>query len=93
MLHFKSELAQVLYTYLDLILHDKTAYERRTKELFEELGLTGSAYVKASKRKQVLGPAIKELEGVALTTGRIASATIEETADGKDFKIVLGRVS
>jgi hypothetical protein len=88
-LRFKSELAQVLYTYLDLILHDKTAYERRTKELFEELGLTGSAYVKASKRKQVLAPALKELEGVPLTTGRITSAALEETADGKDFKIAI----
>ena len=31
-LSFNSDLAQILYTYLDLILSDKTTYERRTKE-------------------------------------------------------------
>jgi hypothetical protein len=88
-LRFKSELAQVLYTYLDLILADKTIFERRTKALFEELGLSGTAYVRAGKRKQVLEPALRELQGVTLTTGRIASATLEETVDGKDYKIVI----
>jgi replication initiator protein len=88
-LSFKSELAQVLYTYLDLILADKSIFERRTKALFEELGLSGTAYGRAGKRKQVLEPALRELQGVILTTGRIASATIDETADGKDYKIVI----
>lgn len=88
-LRFKSELAQVLYTYLDLILADKTIFERRTKALFEELGLSGTAYVRAGKRKQVLEPALRELQGVTLTTGRITSATLEETVDGKDYKIVI----
>jgi hypothetical protein len=88
-LSFNSEIAQVLYTYLDLILADKTFFERRTKELFTELGLAGTAYIKAGKRKQVLEPALKELCGVLLSTGRIASATLEKTKDEKDYKIVI----
>jgi hypothetical protein len=88
-LGFKSEIAQILYTYLDLILADKTFYERRTKELFEELNLQGKAYRNLSDRKRTLERAIKELTGAPLTTGRIVSATLEETVDGKDYKIVI----
>jgi hypothetical protein len=88
-LGFKSEIAQILYTYLDLILADKTFYERRTRELFEDLNLQGKAYRNLSDRKRTLERAIKELTGAPLTTGRIVSATLEQTADGKDYKIVI----
>jgi len=88
-INFKSEVAQILYTYLDLILADKTLFERRTNELFEDLGLEGKAYRNPSNRKQVLDRALTELSGAPLTTGRIASATLEETVDGKDNKIVI----
>jgi hypothetical protein len=86
---FKGEIAQILYTYLDLILSDKTLFERRTKELFEDLGLEGKAYRNPSNRKQVLAKALGELQGVPLTTGRIASITLEETKDEKDYKLVV----
>lgn len=88
-INLKSEIAQILYTYLDLIIADKTIYERRTKELFEDLGLEGSAYKNASNRKQKLAPALKELQGLPFTTGRILSATLEPTADKKDLKLVI----
>jgi hypothetical protein len=88
-LSFKSEIAQILYTYLDLILNDKFLFERRTKELFEDLGLEGKAYRNLSDRKRTLERAIKELNGAALTSGRIASATLEKTADNQDYKIVI----
>lgn len=88
-LNFSSEVAQILYVHLDLILADKTAYERRTKELFDDLGLDGKEYKYPSARKRILERAIKELNGVPLTTGAIASITIEETQDKKDYKIVV----
>ena len=88
-LGFKSEIAQILYTYLDLILNDKTLYERRTKELFNDLGLEGKAYRNLSDRKRTLERAIKELTGAPLTTGRIASITLEKTKDEKDHKLVV----
>lgn len=92
-LSFKSEVAQILYTQLDRILsRDITNYEKRTKELFEDLGLDGKAYVYASKRKQILVPAIAELENAPLSNGfAIASVKLEKTADGKDFKLIVRR--
>lgn len=88
-LGFKSEIAQLLYTHIDLILAGNPIYERRTKELFDDLGISGKTYAYASKRKQVLDPAITELSGVPLSKGGIiASATIERTKDKKDYKLV-----
>lgn len=92
-LSFKSEIAQLLYTHLDLILFDKRQYERRSKELFNDLGIEGTAYIKPSKRKQTLQPALKELCGKPLTSGYIISATLEETVDQKDYKIVIRKGS
>lgn len=88
--NFKSEIAQLLYTHLDLILCDKMTYERRTKELFDDLGITGKAYDQRSNRKQKLKPALAELSGIPLSRGGIiASAAIEETQDKNDYKIVI----
>src|SRR5512135_749343 len=88
-LSFQSEIAQVLYTHLDLILSDKTSYERRSRELFEDLGLDGTTYHKPSKRKEKLDSALQELQGKPLTTGRITTAKLEPTKDGADFKLVV----
>jgi hypothetical protein len=88
-LSFKSEIAQLLYTHLDLMLSSRKKYERRTSELFDDLGLEGKAYRNASNRVQKLKPALQELIGVRLSTGFIASAKLEKTVDGKDYKIVV----
>ena len=88
-LSFKNETAQILYTHLDLILHDKTSYERRTKELFEDIGLDGKDYKYVSVRKRALARALPELEGKPVTTGKILSAKLEPTKDGADFKLVI----
>jgi len=87
-LNFRSEVAQILYTHIDLMLADKMQFERRTLELFNDLGLRGKAYRNPSNRKQILTPALKELEGAFLTTGMISSATLERTKDNKDYKVV-----
>jgi hypothetical protein len=87
-LSFRSEVAQLVCSHIDLVLSDKASYERRTAELFEDLGLEGKAYAQPSKRKQMLEPALKELEGVRVTTGTITSARLEKTKDGADFKAV-----
>ncbi len=92
-LGFKSEVAQILYTQLDRILsRDITSYEKRTKELFADLGLEGRGYKQPSNRKQILARAIAELENAPLSNGAtIASVTLQKTADGKDYKIVVKR--
>jgi hypothetical protein len=86
---FKSEVAQLLYVYLDVLMADKTLYERRTKELFEDLGLEGKSYRSPANRKQVLERALKELQGVEVHSGKFTTAKLEETKDGKDYKIVI----
>lgn len=87
-LSFQSEIAQILYTHLDLVLSDKNHYERRSKELFEDLGIDGTTYRYVSKRAQMLEPALKELQGKPLPTGTLREVTLEKTADGLDLKIV-----
>lgn len=90
---FRSEIAQLLYSRLDRMLFDKTQYERRTKELFEDLGLEGKAYKNLSDRKRTLERAFKELVGKPLTSGSITSAKLATTADGKDYKAVFRKGS
>ena len=85
---FKSEVAQLLYVHIDLILAGKTVYERKTKELFEDLGLRGESYHFPSNRKQVLDRALKELQGVRLSTGVLKRAVLERTKDNQDYKVV-----
>ncbi len=87
-LSFKSDLAQVLYTYLDTIMADKGQYERRTKELFEDLGLRGTAYRNLSDRKRQLDKALKEIVGITISTGVITVAALEKTKEGPDYKAV-----
>jgi hypothetical protein len=84
----ESEIAQLIYTHIDLIMFGKTRYERRTKELFADLGLTGASYRYKSNRKQKLQRALKELQAIRLNHGVLRSATFVETADGQDYKVV-----
>lgn len=88
-LSFRKEIAQILYTHLDLIMSDKVSYERRTKELFEDLGLAGETYRYASKRKEKLEPALIELRGKPITTGKLITVKLEPTKDGSDYKLVV----
>lgn len=92
-LSFKSEVAQILYTQLDRILsRDIAVYEKRTKELFEDLGLDGKKYAYPAGRKQTLEPALAELENAPLSNGfTIAGVKLEKTADSKDFKLIARR--
>ena len=89
----KGEIALKLYSYVDLIMADKSRFERCTQELFTDLGLTGVSYRNPSKRKQNLERALQELQGISLTTGVLKSATIERTKDGKDYKVVFQKVA
>jgi hypothetical protein len=84
----QSETAQLIYVHVDLMLASKTMYERRGKELFDDLGLKSESYRHASNRKQLLLKAIKELQGIRLSTGVLRSVTLERTKDNKDYKVV-----
>jgi hypothetical protein len=88
-LSFKSDIAQIFYTHLDLVLADKTSFERRSKELFEQLGLDSKEYRYVSVRKRVLERIMPELEGKPVTTGKIISLRLELTKDKSDIKVVV----
>jgi hypothetical protein len=89
-LNFRSEIAQLIYTYVDLIMADKTYFERRSQGLFNDLGLTGKTYRNPSDRKRKIEKAIKELQGVELSTGILTRVQIKPTKgqQDKDFKVV-----
>jgi hypothetical protein len=82
----KKDISLLLYRFIDLIMADKNCYERKTKELFRDLEL--SEYKYSSQRNRLLSPALKELEGLELTTGVLSYARLEQTIDGKDWKVV-----
>jgi len=87
-LTIKGEIASVLYARLDIIMADKTHYERLTEGLFNDLYLEGDKYRYPSARKQNLEKAIKELEGISISTG-VIHLTIERAKETKDWKLVV----
>ena len=84
----KSEIAQLVYSHVDLMLFDKSRYERRSRELFDDLGLKNAEYNHMYERKRALERAVKELTGIRLSSGVLKSAVLEKTKDGKDYKVV-----
>ena len=91
LLLLRSEIAQLLYVHVDLMLFDKMKYERKSRELFDDLGLKNAEYQHMYERRRALEKAIKELQGVRLSRGVLQSATLEKTKDRKDYKIVFAK--
>ena len=65
----------------------KMKYERKTRDLFTDLGLKNEEYNHMYERKRALERALAELVGIRLSSGVIQAATIEKTKDGKDYKV------
>ena len=87
-LEIQGEIASVLYARLDIIMADKTHYERNTTALFQDLFLEGEEYRYPRGRKRTLEKAIKELEGKPISTG-VLHLALSKTTDGKDWKLVV----
>jgi hypothetical protein len=91
-LELRSEIAQMLYAHLDVILSDKAHYERTTKNLFSDLFLEAEKeYRYPFGRKRKLEKAIGELNGKPLTTG-ILQLRLEKTKDETDYKLVANKI-
>ncbi len=90
-IQFTSGITQLLYKHVDLVMADKSHYERRTELLFQDLQLEGEGYKKPSVRKRILEKACKEIDGQPISTGFL-KATIKQTEDGKDYKVVFDKV-
>lgn len=88
-IRFKSGIAQLIYQHLELVMHDKTRYERTSYNLFfEDLQLECVDYKYPSGRKKALDIAVKELQGVVIPSG-IVNVSVEFTKDKQDYKIVV----
>jgi len=87
-LKIKSDIGQLLYVHVDLMLARKDHYERRTKELFVDLGLSNPQYNRQYERYRALKNAVVELRGLRLSTGVLKHAAVEKTNDGLDYKVV-----
>lgn len=78
----------ILYTCLDLYLHKKPKWERRSEALLSnDLGLVGKRYEKRFNRHAKLKEFVRELDGIELFSGTLR-LSIEETADELDWKLV-----
>jgi len=95
-LSFKSEIAQKLYTILDLILANKNfdeVYERKTEHLFFiDLKLNNKTYNYPSERKRVLEKAIKELNGKPLSNGGFLEVGLEACNFVSDYKFIARKI-
>lgn len=85
---FKSGVAQLIYKYLELVMQDKTYYERKSENLFDDIGLESEEYKFVSARKRILLTAIEELRQIPFLGG-ILEVGIEETADKLDWKLTV----
>lgn len=83
----RGELALLLYTFLDIIMADKWKWERRISELLkEDLNIQGKYHWPAD-RKRLVERAIKQINTLPLSTGRIV-LDIQKTVDGMEYKLV-----
>lgn len=90
-LKLKSGVAQLIYKYLELVMQDKTYYERKSESLFDDIGLEGEEYKFTSIRKRVLLAAVKELRKVPFPGG-VLQISVEQTVDKSDWKLVVKKL-
>lgn len=83
-----SPIAKVLYNRLDNILAKHPIYERTACNLVDDLALTPGRYKYKSQRKQLVSGILKQLNGKRLSNLRILNIQVEETVNGKDWKLV-----
>lgn len=89
----KTDIGLLIYNHVDLMLANRSRYERCTRELFEDLGLKNADYAHMHKRKRAIDSPLKELVGLRISTGIITGAVVEKTADKRDYKIIITKSS
>jgi len=85
-MRLKKEISLILYRYLDLIMSDKTQYERDVEELQQQLEFGPS---RLDNLLRDLRESCAELEGKDLSTGRIEYCRVENRAHGNGWKLVV----
>jgi len=86
----RAEAALLAALFLDVVMADKTAWQRRAQALIaDDLQLTGS-YPAPSHRKKVLDRIVSHLQGFPVSTG-LLRLSIELTKDKTDYKLVVSK--
>ncbi|MBI4751373.1 MAG: hypothetical protein HY774_23080 [Acidobacteria bacterium] len=88
---FEDGIAQMLYSHLDLMLANNDHYERRTRELFDDLQLQGNEYKFVSRRKRTLERILPTLQDKPTSRGGVLRLVLDKTRGGKDFKLIVER--
>ena len=86
-LGLRKELAIALYAFLDVVMADKTRWERRLPALLADDLSIATNYQRAAERARRIRLAAEELQGKPISTG-VLTLAVEKTADGKDYKLV-----
>lgn len=87
----RSEIARLLYPFLDSQLATKDAYHAKLDSLSERFALQRYPY--RSKRKEKFEPAVRALNGKPIHEGRyILRVELQPSADGEDFVLHARRV-
>jgi hypothetical protein len=86
--HIHGEISITLYAFLDLVMADKTHWERRTIELLKDDLFVLGKYTKPSDRRRLLQRAIDHIQDKPISTG-IIHISFEKTKDGQDYKLVV----
>jgi hypothetical protein len=86
--HIHGEISITLYAFLDLVMADKTHWERRTIELLKDDLFVLGKYTKPSDRLRLLQRATDRIQGKPISTGTI-HILFEKTKDGQDYKLVV----
>jgi len=81
------DVSVLLWRFFDLIMFDKTTYERDLVDLAQEIGLSTTQQIWNLKHR--IEKALNELKGKDLTNGRIINATIEPSQTPSKYKVVI----
>ncbi|NKE70152.1 hypothetical protein [Candidatus Manganitrophus noduliformans] len=87
-MEIRGEIALTLYAFLDVVMADKFAWQRRAGRLLEEDLSVRGKYVWPSERLRLIRRAIEELEGKPISTGLLQLAMVK-TKDDKDYKLIV----
>jgi hypothetical protein len=91
--NLQTDIAKLLYDFLDRILAGVERYEKLLADLIVELDLSEEGYGKKSERKKLFMKPVKELCGKPLSCGKILFVDLQETKDGSDWKLVATTLS
>lgn len=84
---------RIIFNQIDSLLAVHSIHERKLLGLIEELHLTASRYKYKSQRKAFADKIKQQLNGKRLSSLKVLSVQIEETASGEDYKCIFRSVS